>query len=74
VSGRPPGRVRPAHRVTPRKVNNWCGSRTAVPKWEATLAVVLAEFTPEALAMMLKEAAFSSASHLPQTPAQQGAL
>jgi DNA-binding transcriptional regulator YdaS (Cro superfamily) len=45
--------------VTPRQVNNWCRGRAAVPKWAATLAVTLAEFTPEALAIMLEEAAFT---------------
>lgn len=42
--------------VTPRQVNNWCRGRAAVPKWAAILALVLAEFTPEALAIMLEEA------------------
>jgi DNA-binding transcriptional regulator YdaS (Cro superfamily) len=45
--------------VTPRQVNNWCRGRAGVPQWAAALAVVLAEFTPEALAIMLEEAAFS---------------
>jgi DNA-binding transcriptional regulator YdaS (Cro superfamily) len=45
--------------VTPRQVNNWCRGRAAVPKWAAALAVALAEFTPEALAIMLEESAFS---------------
>jgi DNA-binding transcriptional regulator YdaS (Cro superfamily) len=45
--------------ITPRQVNNWGRGRAAVPKWAATLAVMLAEFTPEALAILLDEAAFS---------------
>ncbi len=45
--------------VTPRQVNNWCRGRAAVPQWAATLAVVLVEFTPEAMAIMLEEATFS---------------
>jgi hypothetical protein len=45
--------------VTPRQVNNWCRGRAAVPQWAALLAVVLAEFTPETLAIMLEEATFS---------------
>jgi transcriptional regulator with XRE-family HTH domain len=45
--------------VTPRQVNNWCRSRAAVPKWAAVLAGVLAEFTPEALEIMIEDADFS---------------
>jgi transcriptional regulator with XRE-family HTH domain len=45
--------------VTPRQVNNWCRGRAAVPQWASLLAMVLAELTPETLALLLEEAAFS---------------
>ncbi|HST75412.1 MAG TPA: helix-turn-helix domain-containing protein [Acetobacteraceae bacterium] len=45
--------------VTPRQVNNWARGRAAVPKWAAVLAGVLAEFTPEALEIMIDDADFS---------------
>ena len=54
--------------VTPRQVNNWCRGRASVPQWAATLAVVLVEFTPEALAIMLEDAAFSWHETLGVTP------
>jgi transcriptional regulator with XRE-family HTH domain len=45
--------------LTPRQVNNWCRGRSAVPPWAAALAVVLGEHAPEAIAMLLEEAAFA---------------
>jgi transcriptional regulator with XRE-family HTH domain len=45
--------------VTPRQVNNWCRGRAAVPQWAALLALVLADFSPETLAIMAAETAFS---------------
>jgi hypothetical protein len=45
--------------LTPRQVNNWCRGRAAVPYWAAALAVVLGEHAPEAIAMLLAEAAFA---------------
>jgi transcriptional regulator with XRE-family HTH domain len=45
--------------VTPRQINNWCRGRAAVPKWAAVMAGVLAEFTPEALEIMIEDADFS---------------
>jgi DNA-binding transcriptional regulator YdaS (Cro superfamily) len=60
--------------VTPRQVNNWCRGRAAVPQWAALLAMVLAEFTPEALAIMLEEAAFSWHETLGVPPAADASI
>ena len=45
--------------VTARQVNNWCRGRAAVPRWAAALAVVLEEFTPNVLEIMVDEVTFS---------------
>jgi transcriptional regulator with XRE-family HTH domain len=45
--------------LTARQVNNWCRGRAAVPRWAAALAVVLDEYSPDAIAMRLEEASFS---------------
>ena len=45
--------------VTARQVNNWARGRAAVPQWAALLAVALETFSPEALAILLDETAFS---------------
>jgi len=44
---------------SPRQVNNWCRGRAAVPPWAAALAVLLEERSPEAIAMLIEEAAFA---------------
>jgi DNA-binding transcriptional regulator YdaS (Cro superfamily) len=44
--------------VTPRQVNNWCRGRAAVPTWAATLAVILDQISPDAIAMRLDETVF----------------
>ena len=45
--------------VTARQVNNWARGRALVPQWAALLAVVLQDFSPEALTISLEEAEFS---------------
>src|ERR1700733_1170190 len=45
--------------VTARQVNNWCRGRATVPRWAATLALLLAEISPEQLAIRLEEASFA---------------
>ena len=45
--------------VTARQVNNWARGRAAVPQWAALLGVALATYSPEALAILLDETAFS---------------
>jgi hypothetical protein len=44
--------------LTPRQVNKWCRGRAAVPPWAATLAVILDQMSPDAIAMMLDETVF----------------
>jgi transcriptional regulator with XRE-family HTH domain len=43
--------------LTPRQVNNWARGRAAVPTWAGLLAVILQDHSPEALTIMLEEAA-----------------
>ena len=45
--------------LTPRQVNNWCRSRAAVPRWAAALAVLLDEHSPEAITLLVEEAALA---------------
>lgn len=45
--------------LTPRQVNNWCRGRAAVPPWATTLAVLLEEHSPDAIAMLVEEATFA---------------
>jgi transcriptional regulator with XRE-family HTH domain len=45
--------------LSPRQVNNWCRGRAAVPAWAAALAVLLEERSPEAITLLVEEAAFA---------------
>jgi transcriptional regulator with XRE-family HTH domain len=47
--------------LTPRQVNNWARGRAAVPVWAGLIAVVLQDHSPEALTIMLEEAAAAGA-------------
>ena len=42
--------------VTARQVNNWCRGRARAPRWALVLAALLAERSPEELALTLDEA------------------
>ena len=42
--------------VTARQVNNWCRGRARAPRWALVLAAILAERSPEELALTLDEA------------------
>ena len=48
--------------VTPRQVNNWCRGRAQAPRWALVLAAILAERSPEELALTLDEALSELAS------------
>jgi transcriptional regulator with XRE-family HTH domain len=43
--------------LTSRQVNNWARGHAAVPVWAGLFAVVLQDHSPEALTIMLEEAA-----------------
>ncbi|HUZ65830.1 MAG TPA: DnaJ domain-containing protein [Acetobacteraceae bacterium] len=45
--------------LTARQVNNWCRGRAAVPPWDAALAVLLEERSPEAITMLVDETTFA---------------
>jgi DnaJ-domain-containing protein 1 len=60
--------------ITPRQVNNWARGRADVPKWAAVLAAALAEFTPEALEIMVEAADFSWAETLGVAPNADASL
>jgi len=42
--------------VTPRQVNNWARGRATAPTWAVMLAVLLQDYSPEALTIAVEEA------------------
>ena len=42
--------------VSARQVNSWCRGRAAAPRWALVVAALLAERSPEDLALTLEEA------------------
>ena len=72
-AGVEPGRLRPALRLTPRQVNNWCRGRAAVPPWAAALAAVQDQHSPDAIAIMVDEALFTWHETLGVPPAADAA-
>ena len=49
--------------LSSRQVNNWCRGRAAVPRWAAALAVLLEVHSPEAITLLVDEAAPHLARH-----------
>lgn len=45
--------------VTARQVNNWANGRATLPKWAALIAVMMEDYTPEALEIAVETADFS---------------
>ena len=42
--------------ISARQVNAWCRGHAVVPRWAAIIALMLPEFTPEMLTLMVEEA------------------